>query len=584
MRAKIVSEANSFVQFLKLCQDDSKDSWVYQEMIKISKRNDEPLLSMIEGNQPAFICQKMPPPVYESDDTASTDEISVSEETPVKAQEFNIGPLPLSVSRAREILSWYAISQNPNMSQVDVQVLHPLWVRCDMQDRASTSWLGAETVYAGNKATAVKLYTVSCKGSTVDEASFLTMDQLKQEHQNRHHSSTVLTKGWAKYNLFCSVMEESLVIDSESSVTANFRWNNVEKMLEIPPLSSSVTLHIKVTAGDIRSPMYHTYRELQFLLTLAEGLRMGEIEWLEPLETRSAVDLTRALIEDLKNVANAVPGQNLKSSENQKGKNDSVVGLGCMLIERGDLDFTEQLWEKMRRSVTSYQDITDSLKLVIKAVRFGQIKPWVHRDSSSSLSKLIVQSYQQQVDTVPLTGLTPAIMLLELGLDKMRKDYINYLVGNELTTLNHLSYYLSSEVNLQEQVIRLRKLHHLLEVLGTCNSLLSLPHERLFFFTQSCLQYYETAPYDEEHVFQMQIKPALISHFYQVEQPSSWGVEVCSGQGPREVKTSWHLSDKPLVDHFSSGSDVPLEVSVNGESEKTTYFRTMVCCSLANFS
>lgn len=33
------------------------------------------------------------------------------------------------------------------------------------------------------------------------------------------------------------------------------------------------------------------------LQTLAEGLRMGEIEWLEPLETRSAVDLTRALIE-----------------------------------------------------------------------------------------------------------------------------------------------------------------------------------------------------------------------------------------------------------------------------------------------
>lgn len=56
----------------------------------------------------------------------------------------------------------------------------------------------------------------------------------------------------------------------------------------------------------------------------------------------------------------------------------------------------------------------------------------VHRDSSSSLSKLMVQSYQQQVDTVPLTGLTPAIMLLELGLDKMRKDYINYLVGNDL--------------------------------------------------------------------------------------------------------------------------------------------------------
>lgn len=33
------------------------------------------------------------------------------------------------------------------------------------------------------------------------------------------------------------------------------------------------------------------------LQTLAEGLRMEEVEWLEPLETQSAVDLTRALIE-----------------------------------------------------------------------------------------------------------------------------------------------------------------------------------------------------------------------------------------------------------------------------------------------
>ncbi|KAF7699064.1 protein zwilch homolog [Silurus meridionalis] len=584
MRDRIVSEANHFVQFLKSCQDDSKDSWVYQEYIKLSRRNDEPLLSMIGGNQAAFICEKMPPAVYECEDAENTGEISLSEEAPVKPQELNIGPLPLSISKAREILSWYTMSQNPNMPKVDAQILYPLWVRCDMQDPANTSWLGTETVYAGNKATAVKLYTVSCKGSSVDETSFITLDQLKQEHQNRHHSSALLTEGWAKYTLFCSVKEESLVIDAESSITANFRWNNVEKMLEIPPLSSTVTLHIKVTAGDIRSPMYQTYRELEFLLTLADGLKEGEIEWLEQLETRSAVDLTRELIEELENVANAVPGQNLKGSENQKGKNDSVVGLGGMLIERGDLDFTEQLWEKMRRSVTSYQDITDSLKLVIKAVRFGQIKPWVHRDSSSSLSKLIVQSYQQQVDTVPLTGFTPAVMLLELGLDKMRKDYINYLVGNELTTLNHLSHYLSSEVNLQEQVIRLRKLHHLLEVLGTCSSFLNLPHERLFFFTQSCLQYYKTAPYDEEHVFQMQIKPALISHFYQAEQPASWGVEVSSGQGSREVKTSWHVSDKPLVDHIIYDSDAPLEISVNEESEKTPYFRTMVCCSLANFS
>lgn len=46
----------------------------------------------------------------------------------------------------------------------------------------------------------------------------------------------------AEYNLFCSVKEESLLTESQSSVTATFRWTNVEKTLEIPPLSSAVCL------------------------------------------------------------------------------------------------------------------------------------------------------------------------------------------------------------------------------------------------------------------------------------------------------------------------------------------------------
>lgn len=42
-----------------------------------------------------------PPPVYESEDSECTDELSLSEETPVKPQELNVGPLPLSITRAR---------------------------------------------------------------------------------------------------------------------------------------------------------------------------------------------------------------------------------------------------------------------------------------------------------------------------------------------------------------------------------------------------------------------------------------------------------------------------------------------------
>uniref|UniRef100_A0A8K9Y6T2 Protein zwilch n=1 Tax=Oncorhynchus mykiss TaxID=8022 RepID=A0A8K9Y6T2_ONCMY len=319
--------------------------------------------------------------------------------------------------------------------------LLPLWVRCDMADPAGTTWLGAETACTGNKVSGVKLYAVTCAGSTVDKGAFITLDELKQEHKRRHHPSMMVARGTAQYSLFGSTVVENTTIESQSSVTVDFRWSHVETILETPPLSSMATLNIKVSSGDMRSPMYLLYKELEFLQVCA--------------------------------------------------KNNTL------------------------KCVTSYQDVGDCLKMVIKALQYGDIKPWIHRDSSSSLSKLILQSYHHQMDHVSLTGLTPVHMLLEMGLDKMRKDYINYLIGQDLTTLNHLSYYLSTVEDLQEQVIRLRKLHHLLEIMVTCSTFLCLPYDRLFFLTQLCLQYYKTCPYDEDHEFKLQIKPALISHFYQ---------------------------------------------------------------------
>ncbi|KAM3869945.1 protein zwilch homolog [Diretmus argenteus] len=501
--------------------------------------------------------------------------------------QAELGPQPLTIMKARQLLSWYTISHNPNMASVDNPALHPLWVRCDMSDPAGTSWLGAETVCTGDKVTGVKLYSVTCKGSTVNRGSFLTLDQLKQEHKKRHSSSVVI-KGSAKYNLFGSTLVENTVIESKKIVMVDFKWCHVESILETPPLSSTATLAIKIASGDMRSPMFEIYRELEFLQILADGLRTGETEWMEPLETSSAINLTKAYLEELQNPIKTLQDPAAKTTETPKEKRtESKTSIFDSFMERGDLDFVEQLWCRMRKSVTSYQDIADCLKLVIDALRYGDLKPWIHRDSSSSLSKLILQSYHQQIDHVSLTGHIPVHMLLEMGLDKMRKDYINYLIGEELTTLNHLSYYLSTEVDLQEQVMRLRKLHHLLEVVVTCSQFLELPYDRLFFLTQSCVQYYKLHPYDEDHEFKLQIKPVLISHLYQKEHPEVWGVEMSSGHGPREVKTSFQLSDRPLVDHVIFETDYPNETANGGGGgdgeEETAYFTTMMCCSLVNF-
>ncbi|XP_042352456.1 protein zwilch homolog [Plectropomus leopardus] len=590
MGSKVITSAKEFYKILRSLQDkESNDPFTYEEDIQILKMNGDniPVLNMYYGNQPVFICEKAVPKIDEPDDQPMTETSNCTDDgadDDANVLQTELGPQPLTIMKARQLLSWYTLSQNAKVSAVDNNPgLHPLWVRCDMSDPAGTTWFGAETVCTGNKVSGVKLYSVTCKGSTVDKRCLITLEELKQEHKKRHPPSSMAVKGSAKFSLFGSSVVENTIIESQSSVTVDFKWSHVESILETPPLSSTATLNIKVSSGDMRSPMYEIYRELEFLQTLADGLRTGETEWMEPLENTSAVNLTKAFLEELRGTAKTLQDEATKTAEPTKPKAETDPPIFNSFLERGDLDFVEQLWVRMRKSVTSYQDIGECLKLVTEALRYGDIKPWIHRDSNSSLSKLILQSYHQQIDHVSLTGVTPVHMLLEMGLDKMRKDYINYLIGEELTTLNHLCYYLSTEVDLQEQVIRLRKLHHLLEIIVTCSTFLGLPYDRLFLLTQSCLQHYKTHPYDEEHEFKLQIKPALISHFYQKEHPVVWGAEMSSGHGPREVRTSVQLSDRPLVDHVIFDTDYPNE-TVNGDSEDPAFFSTMVCCSLVNFA
>lgn len=49
-------------------------------------------------------------------------------------------------------------------------------------------------------------------------------------------------KGSARFNLFGSTVVENTMIESQSSVTVDFKWSHVESILETPPLSSTATL------------------------------------------------------------------------------------------------------------------------------------------------------------------------------------------------------------------------------------------------------------------------------------------------------------------------------------------------------
>ncbi|NXW85753.1 ZWILC protein, partial [Alopecoenas beccarii] len=538
------------------------------------------------GNSTIYVLQKAQhheesDPVEESN---PDDALDASELVPKEGS----GPVALPVTRARQLISLYAMVQNPNMAHLKIRelvVLPPLWIRCDGSDPQHTYWLGAEPLKAGDKITGISLYTVTCDGPTADKTCFANLEELKTEHKMRHHSSTVMTKGFAQYELLRAPSIEDTIGDSESNMSVDMTWNTVDKVLETPPLTSAATLNIMLESGDPGSPVYEVYRELQFLLALAEGLKTGVTEWPEPLESESAVELVQEFLIDLKRkmVGYCTPGNR---SETEKIKSDTAAvgsSITSIFSERGDLDFAEQLWCKMRsKCVSSYQEVVECLTLIIKSLACGDIQPWIHQGSSSLLSKLVQRSYHGKIETVSLSGITPIQMLLEVGLDKMKRDYVSFFTGKPDT--NELDYFISTSVDLQEQVHRVQKLHHMLEIMVSSTVLLHLKHENLYLLTQICMKYYKENPLNEKHVFQLPIRPALVKNFYQNGHPEIWKVDISSGHGPKEVKTTWQVSTNPPFEHMTSNNTgLFSDSTVKGNHEERMYFITLAQCSQVHF-
>ncbi|KAM4749051.1 protein zwilch homolog [Rhinophrynus dorsalis] len=540
------------------------------------------------GNGMIFIMEKKPSNL--EDDVTEESQNSGSHSFDFSMQEHS-QILAIPTMRARQLLSSYTLVHNPNMAQLrdgkSVEVLPQFWVRCDSSDAEGTCWLGAEPMKTSrNEVTGMSFRMVTCSGPTTDKSSFPNLETLRKIHRARHHSSAMQTRGFAQYDLFGSNTVENSVIESQSSVTVDFVWNGVDSILQLPPLTSAATLNIRVESGDLRSPVYAVYKELDFLLVLAEGLKTGVTEWPEAIESKPAMELVQEILNELKNKLDGI-NISVSKKDNEKVKSDTAAvdsSIQSFIAERGDLDFAETLWCKMRKSVSSYQDVVNCFSLVIQSLKHGEVHPWIQRGSSSTLSKLIQQSYHGTMQSISLSGLTPIRMLLEIGLDKMKKDYINCFIGQDLATFNYLDYFISTSVDLQEQVHRVKKLHHMLEVVVICNAFLSLGHENLFPLTQSCLKYYKENPWNEEHVFQLPIRPSIISTFYQNSHPQSWRVEILSGHGQKEVKTTWQLSTRPPVDHVSFAvPDMPIDTTISGENEEVLYYPTQVSCSQVYF-
>ncbi|XP_051012594.1 protein zwilch homolog [Acomys russatus] len=561
----------------------SKHPFTYEADVQvqlISKGQPNLLKTILNENDLVFLVEKV---LLEKEETSHVEEPH-SEETAISdfSTDENVRPLALPIGRARQLIGLYTMAHNPNMTHLKIKqpvtALPPLWVRCDSSDPEGTCWLGAELITANDIVTGIVLYVVTCKA---DKNYSENLESLKNSHKKRHHLSAVTARGFAQYELFKSTDLDDIVTPTQTTVTLDLCWSPVDEILQAPPLSSTAALNIRVQSGKSSSRLNHLHRELNFLLVLADGLRTGVTEWLEPLETKSAVELVQEFLNDLNKLDECDDSTKKDAQKETVNHEAAAVDRSVLITVRGDLDFAEELWCKMSSSVISYQDLVKCFTLILQSLQRGDIQPWLHSGSNSLLSKLIHQSYHGAMDSVPLSGTTPLQMLLEIGLDKLKKDYISFFVSQELASLNHLEHFISSSVTTEEQVHRVQKLHHILEILVICMLFVKPQHELLFSLTQSCIKYYKQNPLDEQHIFQLPVRPAAVKNLYQSEKPQKWRVEISGNQ--KKVKTVWQLSDSSPVDHSSFHKHDFSELTLNGSLEERTAFINMVTCSQVHF-
>ncbi|KAM3828177.1 protein zwilch homolog [Vipera latastei] len=543
-----------------------------------------PLEKLWDQNGRFFIVEKMRP--YE--ETSRLEEWqngkpSVSAAFPKE----NLSASPLALSRARQLISFYTMSQNPNMKHLQINhaaQLLPLWIRCEPSDPKQTIWLGAESLRNGNNLSGIRLHTVTSNGPLSNNYS-IGLEELKESHRMRHHASDLTVTGFARYGFLESTSLDSLtqedsLIPLERNIYADFAWEGVKMKLQTPPLSSAALLTLQIASGSPLSSVYETNRELQFLLSLAEILKNGLIKWPKAPGRKSAVELVQKLLKDLKDEVDGLKSQNDDDTEDNTA---AVIGsMNTLFSQRGDLDFLELLWCNIWRNVASHEELVNCFSLVIRALQHGALQTWIHQESNSLLSKLIKQSYHGKMETVSLDGDSPMQMLLEIGVDKMKRDYISYFVGKELAMCTHLDYFMSTSVDLQEQVHRIQKLHHMLEIVDNCLDLIKLEHENLIFLTQSCINYYKENPLNEKQAFQLPVRTSLVKEFYQNAHPQIWRVEISSGQGPKRVKTIWQLSSTPPAEHMQpTNGDSLDDTEICGNKEK--HFVILSGCSQVDF-
>ena len=414
---------------------------------------------------------------------------------------YDAGVTPLSLDKARYITSLYALGSRQSKSPIP-----NMWVICKDKHRDIVA-LGCSHSIDPNEKRSLQSFVVTAD-SAFEETQPQGLEKIKVHSSRVKLSSGDQSFAFSEYEIadHSTTPTGSKGEEIAGNLTVQFAWNSPDTTLSPPPESAEAVVKISATPGYMFSQAFDTYNELNTLLRLCE-VAVGKRSWSclsESVEEEGTVDSNRKPLSE--NIGSFLEDVSSPLCQPKEIKVISPTSANTTYEARSDLDFAERLWMFAKES-TSLEELQQIFAEVFMAVLLGRVQPFVHRSSTSAISTLLrkvllTENQDEKQDLGPkfqnlLTESKICTCLVQLGIEKMTRDYRAFFVSSDIATADQLDQFLSTTKGSDlDSCHMLCQLHCVLELMSSVLWFLNLPAPTLSAFFKSTLEVYREKKFE----------------------------------------------------------------------------------------
>lgn len=416
-----------------------------------------------------------------------------SDITALNTHDPNIVFIPLN--KARYLCSLYTLGSRKALCP-----LPDMWVLCESHSSQKIVALGCSVDHSRSTLHVFTITEEDCISMTVTPGSDVQKvgsGVEKQAKVKRRSLGRQSGQVFSEYEIGAGA-SDATASAVQSQLVLQFAWSDPEMLLNAPHESADAVLRIAATPGCIFSPVLPVYLELTTLLNLC-NIAYGQAQWptLEdsPDPTHSLAFLVANFLEEA-----AQP-----LSQPAEVTVISPTADQTVYERRKDFDFAERLW-MFAKEVQTLDDLKQIFASVFKALLLGELQPFLHRSGSSLLVSLFRQVLlcttpdERQALAHKFQALLSESKILnclvQLGVEKLKRDYRSFFIGSDLATGDQLDHFFGSDSNLREQCNMLCKLHNVLELASSALTFLKLPTGTLSSLTKVALEVYRRESFE----------------------------------------------------------------------------------------